>query len=257
MTKKPYHVKIDFRWQFNRKIVLFVLLMFPCLVSLGFWQLSRAEEKRLIKELYSQNQVAPEASIEDLGEDKNMQYRKVEFSGVLSRDKRIFLDNKVRLSRPGYEVFEELTPAGIDISILVNRGWVPASLDRSVLPTLKDIEGKVVIKGSLYRTLAGGLQLDDGIEVPVEWPVRVGWITAERAQVLYQKPFYPYQVRLDRGSPGALETGWPVVSINPEKHIAYSVQWFLMSGVLILMGIAANSNLIEWLQEIFRSFRHD
>jgi surfeit locus 1 family protein len=115
----------------------------------------------------------------------------------------------------------------------------------------------VIIKGSLYRTLAGGLQLDDGIEVPVEWPVRVGWITAERAQVLYQKPFYSYQVRLDSGSPGALETGWPVVSINPEKHIAYSVQWFLMSGVLILMGIAANSNLIEWLQEIFRSFRHD
>ena len=148
MTNKPYHARKDFRWQFNKKIVLFVLLTFPCLVSLGFWQLSRAEEKRLIKELYNQNQVAPEASIEDLGEDKNMQYRKVELSGVLSRDKRVFLDNKVRLSRPGYEVFEELTPAGIDISVLVNRGWVPASLDRSVLPKLEDIEGLVTIKGS-------------------------------------------------------------------------------------------------------------
>ena len=55
MTNKPYHARKDFRWQFNKKIVLFVLLTFPCLVSLGFWQLSRAEEKRVIKELYNQN----------------------------------------------------------------------------------------------------------------------------------------------------------------------------------------------------------
>ena len=257
MTDKPYHARKDFSWQPNVKIVLFVALVFPCLVSLGFWQLSRADEKRLIKELYSQNQSAPEASIEELEENKNMQYRKIKLSGMLSGDKRIFLDNKVRLSRPGYEVFEELTPEGIDISVLINRGWVPASLDRSVLPEVKDIEGMVTLKGSLYRRLAGGLQLDDRIEVPFDWPVRVGWITAKRAQVFYQRPFYSYQLRLDRGSLGALETGWPVVSINPEKHVAYSVQWFLMSVALILMGIAANSNLFEWLQSIFRSVRHD
>ncbi|MAH73466.1 MAG: hypothetical protein CBC09_05550 [Cellvibrionales bacterium TMED49] len=257
MTSKPYHAKKNFIWHPNGKVVLFVALIFPCLVSLGFWQLSRAEEKRLIKELYSQNQVAPRASIDDLEEDKNMQYRKIKLSGTLSGDKRIFLDNKVRLRRPGYEVFEELKPEGRNISVLVNRGWVPASLDRSVLPTLEGIEGTVTLKGSLYRTLAGGLRLDDGIEVPVNWPIRVGWITAKRAEVFYQRPFYSYQLRLDRSSPGALETGWPIVSINPEKHIAYSVQWFLMSIVLILMGMAANSNLFEWLLGIFRSARRE
>mgnify|MGYP000143624448 CR=1 FL=1 len=58
-----------------------------------------------------------------------------------------------------------------------------------------------------------------------------------------------YQLRLDQDSPGALQTGWAAVSVQPAKHTGYAVQWFVMALVLLLMTLIANSNLVEWLKQ--------
>ena len=74
----------------------------------------------------------------------------------------------------------------------------------------------------------------------------------ERASELFGRPFYAYQLRLDRDSPGALQTGWPTVAVQPEKHTAYAVQWFTMAAVLVIMAISAMSNLTSWLAALIR-----
>jgi|AntAceMinimDraft_1070359.scaffolds.fasta_scaffold17901_4 surfeit locus 1 family protein len=238
-----------FSWQPNAKLLLLVLLMMPLLISLGYWQLDRAQEKREILAEFKSNQQSQPATFEQLGGSANLQYRQVQFVGELDASRRVLLDNRVRNGRPGYEIFEVLTIAesrGSQLKVLVNRGWVEASLDRNTLPEIEPVLGQVTLRGSLYRVLRGGLQLDDGVRAVENWPGRVGWISTERAVEIFGNEFFVYQLRLDSDSIGALTTGWPAVSVQPEKHTAYAVQWFVMAFVLLLMTINANSNLAAW-----------
>ncbi|MFY9333144.1 MAG: SURF1 family protein [Porticoccaceae bacterium] len=256
MTSDPQAKADKFSWQPNAKILLFTLLMFPLLVALGYWQLDRAQEKRQILAEFVSNQQAAPAQITDLNSAENLQYRPAVLTGKLDAKRRLLLDNRVRDGRPGYEVFELLTIDDSAQKILVNRGWVAASLDRRVWPQVDDIGDEVTLRGSLYAVLKGGYQLDDGIGRVSEWPARVGWVSVARAEQLFNESLYPYQLRLDSDSPAALETGWPTVAVQPEKHTAYAVQWFVMAVVLVLMTVVANSNLSLWLKQK-KGFRHE
>jgi len=248
MISDPHLSGEKFSWQPNAKLLLFVVLMTPLLISLGCWQLDRAQEKREILAEFTLNQQSLPAPFEQLDLSSNLQYRQVQFVGLLDASRRVLLDNRVRGGRPGYEVFEVLTLASSSVKILVNRGWVQASVDRNQLPEINPVDGEVQLRGSLYRVLKGGLQLDDGVGAVDKWPVRIGWISAERAEELFADEFFAYQLRLDSDSVGALTTGWPTVAVQPEKHTAYAVQWFVMVLVLLLLTINANSNLAAWLK---------
>ena len=248
MNTNPHLNAETFSWQPNAKLLFLVLLMMPLLISLGYWQLDRAQEKREILAEFKSNQESQPVGFELLDTSKNLQYRQVQFVGELDASRRVLLDNRVRNGRPGYEIFEVLTLASSELKILVNRGWVQASLDRNELPDVESVLGQVQLRGSLYKILRGGLQLDDGVRAVESWPGRVGWISTERAAELFADEFFAYQLRLDSDSIGALTTGWPTVSVQPEKHTAYAVQWFVMALVLLLLTINANSNLAAWFK---------
>jgi len=248
MNTDPHLNAETFSWQPNDKLLFLVLLMMPLLISLGYWQLDRAQEKREILAEFKSNQESQPVGFELLDTSKNLQYRQVQFVGELDASRRVLLDNRVRNGRPGYEIFEVLTLASSELKILVNRGWVQASLDRNELPDVESVLGQVQLRGSLYKILRGGLQLDDGVRAVESWPGRVGWISTERAAELFADEFFAYQLRLDSDSIGALTTGWPTVSVQPEKHTAYAVQWFVMALVLLLLTINANSNLAAWFK---------
>ena len=91
---------------------------------------------------------------------------------------------------------------------------MPASLDRNILPSIAPIKGEVQLRGHLYRRLKGGYQLDDGVTVVKSWPVAsVG--LASCVPKRYLLTVFPYQLRLDQDSQGALETGWVTVAVQP------------------------------------------
>ena len=46
MNTDPHLNAETFSWQPNAKLLFLVLLMMPLLISLGYWQLDRAQEKR-------------------------------------------------------------------------------------------------------------------------------------------------------------------------------------------------------------------
>ncbi|MDA9090627.1 SURF1 family protein [Porticoccaceae bacterium] len=248
MTTEPHLSTQRFQWQPNKKLLVLSFCLFPLLVVLGFWQLDRADEKQRILDQYNTNQQAPPAMVADLMGDSNLQYRSAWLVGELDSERRLILDNRVKNGRPGYEILEALSVVGLGQKVLVNRGWVPASLDRNQLPEIPPLLGSNQLRGALYQTL-GGYRLDDGIGLVEQWPARVGWISAARAEELYGEDFFAYQFRLDQDSQGALNTGWPTVSVQPSKHTGYAVQWFVMAMVLIIMTLIANSNLADWLRQ--------
>jgi len=239
-----------FKWQPNAKLLLFSALMLPLLLELGYWQLQRADEKQQILDQYQTNaQLPPVSTVAELASEGDLQYRRVWIEGRIDNQRTIILDNRVKRGRPGYEILQAVEVRGASQKLLVNRGWVPASLDRAILPAIPEIGTEVQLRGFLYRRLSGGYQLDDGVGTVVDWPSRVGWIGVERAEELFGERFFPYQLRLDHDSPGALETGWVTVSVQPQKHTAYAVQWFAMALTLLILTLIANSNLISWLKK--------
>jgi cytochrome oxidase assembly protein ShyY1 len=239
-----------FKWQPNTKLLVFSLLMLPLLLSLGSWQLQRADEKQEIVDRHARNQqLPPLINAEELHNNQDHQYRLAWIRGKVDNQRVIILDNKVKNGRPGYEILQSVTLLGLKEKLLINRGWVEASLDRDILPSISPIEGEVQLRGYLYRALKGGYRLDDGIRQVQAWPSRVGWINLERAEELFNTSFMPYQLRLDQDSIGALKTGWTTVAVQPEKHVGYAVQWFAMAITLLIMTIVANSNLVSWLRK--------
>ncbi len=257
MDQDPQSSVQQFQWQPNKKLLVLVFFLFPLLILLGFWQLDRADEKSAIVAAFSANQQAVPADVNILLEGGNQQYRPAWLTGTLDSSRQIVLDNRVKNGRPGYEILEPMSIKGFEVAgqsqtVLVNRGWVPASLDRTQLPEVEPVIGEVQLRGFLYHNLGGGYRLDDQITVVLQWPSRVGWISVERAEELFGEPFYEYQLRLDSDSIGALETGWVTVAVRPEKHTAYAVQWFVMAAVLLVMTLIANSNVGSWIKQFRR-----
>lgn len=63
---------------------------------------------------------------------------------------------------------------------------------------------------------------------------------------------YPYVLRLEQGSPGALDTDWMIINVEPGMHTGYAVQWFTMAIALVILSLFANSNL----GQLWKSYRN-
>src|SRR5690606_28900045 len=123
-------------------LVIFAILLLPLLVWLGFWQLERAAEKTAILTELAERRALPALEASQIkappltNEEPDWRHRQVRLLGRYHPTLQWLLDNRIHEGRPGYEV---LTAFELDAGqgwILVNRGWLPAPLERSQLPEL-------------------------------------------------------------------------------------------------------------------------
>ncbi|MCK9467808.1 MAG: SURF1 family protein [Porticoccaceae bacterium] len=239
-----------FHWRINWLILVFAGIFLPLTLALGYWQLGRAEEKTALLAASLANELAPPVTLAELSRAEDYNYRRVQVSGSFDNQRTILLQNRVRNGLPGYEVVEPFQEARSGRWLLVNRGWLPGAAGNKP-PLVVPVEGKVLLSGHLYRSLGEPFTLGEE-----QW--REGWpqvlqnleteALAERLGVV----LYPYTLRLDIESPGALTVGWPKVNIQPEKHRAYAVQWFAMAAALVMLSVFANSNLGEVIRRVWR-----
>ena len=250
---------ILFHWQWNKKILGFALIFFPLMLSLGFWQLDRAEQKQAILTAQKLRMGVEAVDFASLVADADNQFTNVVVTDV-ANDERVFLvDNKVRHGRPGYEVLMPLknSVGGSEQWLLVNRGWLAGGADRSVLPPVPVLEAGP-ISGYLYRSQGKGIVLKDQAWAKNEWPLVIQAIDIEKISAHLAVDIYPYLLRVVESSAidyersseesAVLETGWQVVNALPEKSIAYAFQWFAMALALLILTVFANSNLAEILR---------
>lgn len=234
--------KISFQWQWNWKILLFAGIFFPITISLAFWQLERADEKHALLETYQQKKIAAPVSIAEAMRFSDQQYVRVHLEGEYDNRSPLLIDNQVRNGRPGYEVINPFESSQ-NGWFLVNRGWLPGGLDRSVLPDVGAVPGKVTLVGYLYRSPGKQLMLGEDKWREGDGPKIIQNAAPKKVSEKLAIPFYAYTLRLDAGMPGALETGWQVVNVVPGMHTGYAVQWSALSIALLLLTLFANSNL--------------
>lgn len=232
--------KPSFHWQPNGKLVLFVVFFLPLTIALGFWQLSRADQKQALVDEFERRQAAAPVAVDSLNGSVR-QYVRIMAQGRFDNERSILLDNRIRQGRAGYEVVTPFEVAPSGRWLLVNRGWIAAGPSREQLPPVPAVTGKVALSGYLYQP---GDPFTLGEEQWREhWPQVLQNLDAERLADRLGVALDGYSLRLDDGAPGALRVGWTVINVQPERHIAYAVQWFALAAALVVLALFANSNL--------------
>lgn len=242
-------------WHSDWRTSLFVIMLTPLFVGLGFWQMQRAEEKQVIAKHWQARQLESHRSLESLPqEEAALAYRRVRLQGDFVPGRQVLLDNRMYQGRYGVEVLSPFRLQGSGQLVLVNRGWVVGDRSRRSLPTVADIEGPQSITGTIYVPPGEAYSLGDP-ELVAGWPKMTQVLDIALFEEWLEAPLYPYSVRLEEDSAGALTTNWPLLNVSADKHRAYAAQWFSMALALFLIYIWSSSNIGTVLQQRSRSKR--
>ena len=211
-------------------------------VSLGNWQLRRADEKRA---LAAQREAAEQTAPMQLAggalaapEAAALAGRRVVARGRFLPEWTVFVDNRLHGGIAGFHVLEPLRITGSDRHLLVLRGWVARDpRDRNRLPPLDTPAGEVEIEGVAQADLTRQLELGRS---PPPGPADRLWQNAdlagfERWSGLAMQPLVVRETAPPRGAAGAHDDGlvrdWPSPGNDVQRHVAYAVQWYAMAAL--------------------------
>lgn len=207
-----------------------VLLLLPVLIGLGFWQLQRADEKRQIMAAHALQEMAEPVTLTQLETMPEQAYTRVKLTGTFDAKHSLLLDNRIHDGRVGLDVLQPFFDQASGLWVLLNRGWI-AWPDRRTRPSFSTPQGSQSLIAEVYVPLGKGLTLGQAA-VSQTWPQLISQAVPQDVWQRLQRHGFNYELRLESG-PGALQTGWPVVAMNPDQHTGYAVQWFAMSAALL------------------------
>jgi len=105
-----------------KRMALFVIVMLPLVIGLGFWQLQRAAYKQSLMDDYFDKLGGLPTALS--GAFVPEAFTRVRVRGSYA-DINLLLDNQVNNSRQGYWVYTPFTSEGA--TWMVNRGWFEAT----------------------------------------------------------------------------------------------------------------------------------
>lgn len=221
------------------------LILLPIFISLGFWQLSRAQEKRDIQEKIQQRSNQKPISLQQLFSkekivNKQQQYLPIRFQGKFDNQQQFLLDNKIYKHQVGYEVITPVKVKGLNKLVLVNRGWITAGHNRKLLPTLTMINDEQSIIGKIYIPLGKLLALAKDNVVRQPWPKRIQQLNFQQIQSILKQPIYHFVVLLDPKAAHGFIRQWQFSHMKPAKHVAYATQWFAFATLLLILYVVLN-----------------
>jgi surfeit locus 1 family protein len=222
--------------------LLLTALALAAFISLGSWQLGRAQEKQALTDAF----VAGGRDTLDatgLGFAGLPRYQQVRLRGAFDASRQILLDNMPSSSgRPGYRVLTPLERSDGRGWVLVDRGWVPLGATREELPDVAVDAGEREVTGILDGLPVPGLRLGPAAAPDASsWPRVMLFPTEDDVESALGVDVESRIVLLDPGAPGGFERAWrPALGFGPERHLGYAVQWFAFAVVAVVMLIALN-----------------
>jgi surfeit locus 1 family protein len=230
-------------WKIHWPLTAFVALLLPCLLGLGYWQVQRAEQKRVMLAQFEQRRDSVPIELAQLPAQPEL-YTRVSVTGAYDNEHSFLLDNRISRGRFGYEIITPLRPTGATRALLVDRGWIEGDPSRLQRPVIAAVEGTVTLTGYVYRE-SEHVQLVANILNEQRWPKLIQSLRVEDLQAQLGVTVFPFIVRIDAAMPGAQLADWQIVfpGFGPERHTAYAVTWFAMAATLVVMWLLLSSNL--------------
>ncbi len=258
------------RYKFAPKLIpaLLAIILIPTLVSLGLWQLDRADEKRVIDQGVNDAIAKPALQLNgaDLIKLNKEIYRTASLIGQYDIEQQFLLDNRTHKGQPGYHVlspflFEHSSGNDSQLSspnskttygVLINRGWIgyqgtrdkiaDVSLNKlitEIAGSIKKIPRSIVLKeksadGSstdlIFRTVDKQLK---GVSL-------IQSIQLDRLGKTLNYELLPVIIELDKATKDGFVREWHPYYGSIDKHNAYALQWFAMALILLFLFLKLN-----------------
>lgn len=219
----------------RRLTFLALALVAALFVRLGFWQLSRLDERRTLNRTAAAARAQPPREL-GIGAERTsaeLNERLVAATGEFDHAHEIVLRGQAFQGTPGVLVVTPLRLAAGDSAVLVLRGFVPtADAVRAEIDSLRE-PGQTRVRGLATSIASGGGQ-------PLEHAGRTTWarldLEALRARLPY--PLLPVLLRQapDSGLP-ALPRRLPPPELSEGPHLSYAIQWFAFAVLTVGFGV--------------------
>lgn len=220
---------------------LMALFVVALTVSLGNWQMRRAEFKQSIQQARDAARQLPVLAVSGQRmEPSGLIDRKVRIRGEWRPAEAVFLDNRTHASQAGFHVLMPLCPmADLDpgrspVCVIVNRGWVARDVaDRNRVPTVPTPGGRVEVEGIATGGMAPGFSLGSA-EQNMNGPI---WQRFEFEAFEHSRGLMVQAIVVQQGNPAddGLVREWPEPANDVPKHRGYALQWYSLAALTVFL----------------------
>ena len=205
------------------------------LISLGFWQLDRADEKRAIEDQIASANSGDVEIVVSTEFLKEKEYYHVRLQGSYIDDKQFIYDNQIVDQISGYYVLTPLVLKGDSKAVLINRGFIPWNGRRDKLADIDIADKLTEVKVQISKPVKR-MELEAS-ELTGDFPVLIQALDLDEMRTIAALDFASVIGLLSPESDNGFVRQWEPYTGSIERHIGYAIQWFLMAFVLAFIGI--------------------
>jgi surfeit locus 1 family protein len=221
----------EYEFRFRTVPLLLLALPVPLFLSLGVWQIHRAEYKHTMAEAMVQREHQPPARLHTLQADaRSWRFRRVLVHGEYEAAGQFYIENRMIGERTGFHVITPLHIEGSDVRVLINRGWVPAGPGDSIPPApvpsgVREVSGVAELASAPFLVLASGP------DVARTWGKRWPYLNIAQYASTVDHPVEPFVLLEDPKDPDGFVRHWPHWTSKEGMHLGYAIQWFTFAAV--------------------------
>ncbi|MGY0615478.1 SURF1 family protein [Vibrio sp. FJH11] len=230
-------------------VVCLTVAVFSLLVKLGFWQLDRGMDKQALEQSILARADLPYQEMNTVLD--NNDWREESVIGVKVKAQItpeplpvILLDNQTYDGNVGYLAYQVVSVSQEqNILALMELGFVAGERSRAEFPVVKELEVPALVTGRLYRKSMNPLSFELMPELGAT--IRVQNLNISQLNNLLNVELMPAVLQPDNLDNWPYAFPWNPLPLTSAKHFGYSVQWFAMAGVFLLLTIVV---FIRWLR---------
>ena len=220
-------------------LLSFAMCVCVLFIALGMWQLDRAEQKSTVFAEFEQRGNASLLNLNQADFDDAAKLSGYSASATGHYvGSSILLDNQIHQGRAGYFVYSTFELNGRKQSLLINRGWIASSPDRSRAPEFTTPTADLRLNGRLSHPPVGGLRLEGSemVESLAEEMWRVQTIDFSDLSSSFNWDLMPITLLLDEEATTGFVREWLPPGNDEARHLGYAFQWFAMAATVVVMS---------------------
>ena len=217
-------------------ITIATLVGITVTLSLGRWQLSRANQKETLQAaIEGQGQLTALDSVAllNLSDPADAIHRLVKLRGSWVGERTVFLDNRQMNAKPGFYVVTPLMIENSRQTVLVQRGWVARNFtERANVPTIPSATGMVEVEGRIAPPPSKLYQLGATEPGLIRQNLDIAAFKVETGLTLL-----PLSVVQTSAANDGLLREWAIVASSASKNYGYAFHWFGLSLLITLLYV--------------------
>lgn len=207
-------------------------------LALANWQLGRAHEKEAAAarlEMLAKDAPVRVPAAELKAED--IEWRRVTARGRFEPRYAVLIDNRVRRGVAGFHV---MMPLAIEGSggrhVLVNRGWIAGTPERSRLPEVTTPPDTIEVTGLAVTPSKRFLELSSATAEGRVWQN----LTLERYRQAMPISVQPFVILQESALEDGLTRDWDPPNLGVNTHYGYAFQWLALALTVLVFYLVTH-----------------